>query len=101
MLVYNITTKVDWTIARDWEAWMLDFHIPEVLGSGAFERHQFVRLLETDETEGPTYAVQYFASHRHKYNEYVKQYANRYRQEAFEKWGSHFIAFTSLMEVIS
>eukprot|EP01035_Chromulina_nebulosa_P051609 gene51609-70282_t len=61
-IIYNITTKVDWLVHDAWLRWMLDVHIPEVLGTGCFEKHLLVRILETDETEGPTYAVQYQAA---------------------------------------
>ena len=100
MLLYNITTKVDWTIADDWVKWMLDFHIPEVLGTGCFEKHQFVKLLDIDETEGPTYAVQYFAATQQDYDNYIQLYANRFRSEVIDKWGQNFIAFRTLMQVI-
>lgn len=101
MLLYNVTTKVDWTIADDWVKWMLDFHIPEVLGTGCFEKHQFVKLLDIDETEGPTYAVQYFAATQQDYDNYIQLYANRFRSEVIVKWGQNFIAFRTLMQVIN
>ena len=100
MLVYNVTTKIDWSIAEEWVRWMQDVHIPEVIGTGCFERHLFVKLLEVDEEEGPTYAVQYFAKNRDGYDRYIKQHAPSFREAIMETWGSRFIAFRSLMEVV-
>ena len=100
MLIYNVTTKVDWTIADDWVQWMKEEHIPAVIATGSFLKYQFVKLLQTDEEEGPTYAVQYFATTQNEFDNYLKLYADALRKETTEKWGNRFIAFRSLMEVV-
>ena len=99
MIIYNVTIKVDWTSADKWLQWMKNTHIPEVIATGCFEKHQLVRLLEIDETEGPTYAVQYYALSIKNYNEYLQQYAPDLKQKSIEKWGENFIAFRSLMQI--
>ena len=100
MVIYNVTTKVDWSIADEWVQWMLDIHIPEVIGTGYFEKHQFVQLLEVEQEDGPTYAVQYFAASEQHYEHYLQQYAAAFSKESINKWGKKFIAFKSLMRVI-
>jgi len=50
---------------------MVNVLIPEVPGSGCFKKHQFVRLSEIDETEGPTYAIQYYADDKTDYDRYL------------------------------
>ncbi len=100
MLVYNVTTKLDWSIAELWLQWMLDTHVPEVLSTGCFQKHQLARLLEVDDEEGPTYAIQYFAANRDKYDEYITRYAAGFRNQAIERWGNKFIAFRTVMEVV-
>lgn len=101
MYIYNITTKVDWRIHDEWLAWMQDVHIPEVTGTGCFDRHQFVRVLDIDETDGPTYAAQYFAASLAKYNHYINAYAPKLRQEIQAKWGEKALSFRSLMEIVN
>ncbi|HEY1022825.1 MAG TPA: DUF4286 family protein, partial [Flavisolibacter sp.] len=61
MIIYNVTIKVDASIADAWLAWLLEEHIPEVMQTGCFSDKKVVRLLEVDESEGPTYAIQYSA----------------------------------------
>lgn len=100
MLIYNVTTKVDWSIAEEWTTWMQQIHIPQIIGTGCFVKSQFARLLEVDEEEGPTYATQYFAPSKSEYDSYLATYASGFRDEIFEKWGNKFISFRSLMEVI-
>ncbi len=100
MIVYNVTSKVTWAIHDGWLQWMKEEHIPEVLATGCFTDARFFRLLETEEEEGPTYTVQYFAESKELQENYVQIHVNTLRQKAFEKWGNQFIAFRSLMEVV-
>ena len=99
MIIYNVTVKVDWDISADWAAWMKEIHMPEVMSTGCFEKCQFVRLLQVDETDGPTYAAQYYAASLGKYDDYIHRFSSDLRQKTMDKWGDQFIAFRTLMEV--
>ncbi len=100
MIIYNVTWKVDWSIHDEWVAWMKDYHIPKVLGTGCFVKNNFARLLEVEEEDGPTYSLQYYADTRADYQRYIEEYAPAFREENVRKWGDRFIAFRSLMEVV-
>ena len=101
MIVYNVTIKVNASIASDWLAWLQDEHIIEVIATRCFSGANIMRLLEVDDAEGPTYAIQYFAENRQLYDQYIEKYAGIMRQKSFDKWGDKFIAFRSVMEVIN
>ena len=101
MFIYNVTIKVDHSIHDNWLQWMKEVHIPDVMKTGCFEKHVFIRLLETDETEGLTYAVQYYAISKAQYNRYIDLYAAKLRKDGMDKWGNKFIAFRTLMEVVN
>lgn len=101
MIIYNVTTKVAWPISEAWVQWMQDIHIPEILGTGCFEKHQFAKILEVDEEDGPTYTVQYHAATIEKYQQYINQYSQNFKQEILAKWSDQIVAFRSLMEVIN
>lgn len=100
MIIYNITIKVDDDIAGAWLNWLLDVHIPDVMSTRCFLEKKVVRLLETDDSEGPTYAIQYTAESRADYNRYIELHAPEMRRRSIEKWGDKFIAFRSVMEVV-
>ena len=100
MIIYNITFKIEWPVAEDWLRWMQETHIRKVLETGCFEKHQLVRLLQVDETEGPTYACQFYAPALSKYNYYLQHYAQLFREQIQEKWGEKYIDFHTLMQVI-
>lgn len=100
MIVYNVTVKTEHAIAENWLQWMRAEHIPDILNTGCFTQASILRLLEVDDTEGPTYAVQYHADSKALYDQYISQYAGDMRQKAFDKWGNRFIAFRSVMELV-
>jgi hypothetical protein len=99
-IIYNVTNKVEAIIADDWLKWMMQEHIPEIMATRCFYQYKVVRLLEVDETDGPTYAVQYTAESKADYNRYIEKYAVEMRQKASQKWGEQFIAFGSVMAVV-
>ncbi|MEN9686598.1 MAG: hypothetical protein RLZZ28_2384 [Bacteroidota bacterium] len=101
MLIYNVTTKLSWPIHEAWLKWMKEKHIPEILATGCFTDARFVRLLDTDEAEGPTYAVQFFAETAEQYQKYLDAHAPLLRKEAMETWGEQFISFRTLMQVVN
>lgn len=100
MIIYNVTIKVEGTIADAWLQWMLHEHIPDVMKTGCFDEYKVVRLLEVDDSEGPTYAIQYHAPSKADYNRYITVHAEGLRQKSFDKWGNRFIAFRSVMQVV-
>jgi hypothetical protein len=100
MIIYNVTIKIEQSIADQWLQWLLNEHIPDIMQTGCFSSHKVVRLLEVDESEGPTYAIQYHADSKADYNRYIETHATSMRQKAFDKWGNRFIAFRSVMQVV-
>lgn len=101
MTIYNVTIKVTHAISDNWLAWMKEEHIPDVIGTGCFTHAVILRLIEVDDSEGPTYAIQYHAESKSLYNRYIEFHAPEMRQRAFDKWGDQFIAFRSVMQVVN
>jgi hypothetical protein len=100
MIVYNVTIKVDWEIHDEWLQWMKNEHIPMMLKTGSFFESRILRLLETDEQDGPTYAFQYHASTIEDYTKYIDKHASTLREHTSQRWGDQTIAFRSVMEVL-
>ena len=101
MIIYNITTKVHHSIEAEWLQWLKTVHIKEVMESNCFTEYKIVKLLDIDETDGPTFAVQFFTESKAFYNRYVETYASLMRKKAMDKWGDKFIAFRSVMKVVN
>jgi hypothetical protein len=100
MITYNITAKVDPSIANEWLQWQQEEHIPEIMALGLFTSYKIFRLLEQDEEDGVTYIIQYTTASMQQYKHYVDAHAALTRKKAFNRWGDRFIAFRSVMEVI-
>lgn len=101
MYIYNVTIQLAWSIHDKWVVWMKTKHIPEVMQTGCFADFRFVRVLDVDETEGPTYATQYMAATREHYDRYINEFAGALRQDALNEWGDQFAGFRSLMQVVN
>jgi hypothetical protein len=101
MIIYNVTVKVVHTIAKDWLSWLKEEHIPDIISTGCFSHATILRLLETEDADGITYAIQYHAESKALYNRYIEKFADAMRKKGFEKWGDKFIAFRTVMEVVN
>ncbi len=100
MLIYNVTIQPEWSIHDAWKKWMTETHLPEMMETHCFEKFHFCRLLEMDETHGPTYTVQYFARTREDYQRYMDEFAAGLRQKGIDQWADKMVAFRSLMELV-
>jgi hypothetical protein len=101
MIIYNVTIKVTPSITDAWLKWMNEEHIPEVIATECFTHAVMTRLLEIDDSEGPTFAIQYHAESKALYNRYIDKFAAALRQKSFDKWGNQFIAFRSVMQIVN
>lgn len=101
MIIYNVTVKTDHSIAAAWLQWLKEEHIPDIIRTGCFTHANILRLVEVDESDGITYAVQYHAANKEQYDRYISEFANEMRQKATDKWGNKFIAFRTVMQVVN
>ena len=100
MLVYNITTKVHASVDAAWLQWQHEENIPATMATGFFTAYKLLRLLEQDDTEGNTYAIQYTAITEEQYQQYMIIHAPLLQHKALENWGDSTISFHSVLEVI-
>ena len=99
-IIYNVTVKVEKDIAGNWLQWLLEEHGPQIIATNCFTKFIALKLLEYDDEESTTYAIQYFADTIEDYHNYINQYAEQFRTRAFNTWGNKFVAFRTVMEVI-
>lgn len=100
MIIYNVTVKTEAAIANDYINWLKEEHIPDIINTGCFTSAKILRLLEVDETDGPTFAIQYHAESKALYNRYIEKYSDEMRKKSADIWGQKVIAFRSVMEVV-
>ncbi len=100
MILYNVTIKINHDAEQEWLQWMKDEHMPELMQTGLFVDSKLFRLLDIDDTEGATYAAQYFCKNMEDYNNYISAYSAAMRAKGIEKFGDRFIAFRTIMEQV-
>jgi hypothetical protein len=100
MIIYNVTTKLDHSIAEAWLEWLKKEHIPDLVQTGCFTHAVILQLSNEDDSEGSTYAVQYYAESKAMYDRYIEQYADTMRKKTTDKWGNKFVSFRTLMKVV-
>ena len=101
MIIYNVTYKVDHSIAADWLRWLKEEYIPEIIGTSCFTHAIVLHIVEADDEEGITYAIQYHTDNKERYNKYIDNFADDLRKKSIDKWGNKFIAFSTLMQVVN
>jgi hypothetical protein len=101
MIVYNVTVKVEAGIAPQWLQWLHSEHAPHMLATGCFYKFQVLQLLEVDDAEGLTYAIQYYAHTTADYETYLAQHATPLQQQAQARWGNRFVFFSTLMQIVA
>jgi Domain of unknown function (DUF4286) len=100
MIIYNVTVKVDLDIVEDWKDWMLKKHIPDVMKKGKFKAYKLLKIMEMDETNGITYAIQYFCDKIEDYFDYSNRFSKALQKEHNERYKNKFVAFRTIMKEI-
>ena len=101
MIVYNITTQVDWDIAEAWLIWQQETFIPEVMATQLFDEYKVYQLLELDNQEGPTYTIQFFTNAMERYSTFIADHASALREKSIDRWGEQFISYHSCMQLVN
>jgi hypothetical protein len=99
MILYNVTTSLEPSIADEWVAYMREHHMAEVVGTGCFIRSVLLRLLN-EEDDGVTYAAQYFSVSLEQLEAYQQHFAPALRQEMDEKFAGKYHSFRTTLEVV-
>ena len=99
MIIYNITTKVHPAVDAAWLQWQRLENIPDMMATGFFISYQLCRLLEQDDSDGNTYALQYTTTAA-QHQQYMHLQAAMMQQKAVEKWRDAVISFSSVLQVI-
>jgi hypothetical protein len=100
MIVYNVTVKIDLDINDVWLPWMKSEHIPKVIATGCFSSYKMYRVVEADQTDGITYAIQYFGESMSDYFTYQNEYAKDLQKEVKDLFPDKFVAFRTVLREV-
>ena len=100
MIIYNVTINIDDDVHEEWKQWIQKVHIPAVMATGFFLENKLCKIL-VDEEKGTSYSIQYTCTSMKDYEDYRREYAPRLQKEHADKYADKFVAFRTLLEVVS
>ena len=100
MLIYNVTSKVDHRVHASWLKWMEDHFLPAKKATKLVASYQLTRLVNVDDSQGPTYALLLSFNKRDDYKAYQVKYLKGFEKAVKEKWGDDVLSFASTLDVV-
>tara|TARA_R110000751_G_scaffold227872_3_gene329658 strand:+ start:232 stop:558 length:327 start_codon:yes stop_codon:yes gene_type:complete len=100
MIIYNITVNIDDSVHDEWLEWIKTEHIPQVLGTGKFEKATFSQVLVEEDMGGKTYSIQFRSYSREALNAYYKEDADRFSQEGLKKFADKMLTFKTELQIV-
>ena len=101
MIIYNVTTHVESTIASEWTDYMREKHIPLMLATGKFKEATFTRINPSESTaQGLSFSVQYLCPNQATLNHFKAEDAERINRAYREQFGTDALEFTTELELI-
>mgnify|MGYP003576183226 CR=1 FL=1 len=97
MTVLNVTTIIDEQIKDEFLEYLQHVHIPLVLSTGKFEKHQLLQLTEPV-NEGLTFCVQYFAKSASDLEDFKASFLDKIDSGLSTKFGNRALSFKSVLE---
>ena len=99
MIIYNVTVSVEDSIKDKWLQWMLNEHIPDVLGCGLFLKAQINQVMSESDSSS-TFAIAYTSPTLEDFKKYQSDYAPIFKEQHILKFGDKTTSFRTLMNVI-
>ena len=100
MIIYNVTIRIDLSVHDLWIRWMKEEHIPRVMETGCFVESKVYRILQEDETEGISYAFQYFAESISDYFNYQNNFAAKLQKESLDLFPDKYTAIRTILKEV-
>ncbi len=100
MIIYNVTIRIDLSVHDLWLRWMKEEHIPRVMETGCFVESKVYRILQEDETEGISYAFQYFAESISDYFNYQNNFAAKLQKESLDLFPDKYTAIRTILKEV-
>lgn len=100
MIIYSESFHVEYSIEKNWQAWVKDILIPEVYASRRFSKVIFSKVISHSDETGYTYSLQYFTNNKKNMEEYYKLYFKKLVQLISNKFGTQVLSFKTELEVI-
>jgi tellurite resistance protein len=99
-MLYIVTVRIDADIADEWQAWMQDVHVPDVMDTGCFATAAMVRCEDEDTQSRRAYRIVYRAHSEGAFQRYQDEFAEPLQAEHTERYERKFDAGRELLPVV-
>lgn len=93
MLIYEITATVDEALVAEYEKYMTERHIPDLLETGNFAAAFFAK-------SGNVYRIGYHADSREQFDSYISNHAERLRADFAEHFPKGVEVERQVLEIV-
>ena len=100
MYIYNVTINIDESVHDKWLEWMHKKHIPAMIATGKFSKALMSRVMINEEMGGLTYSIQFTTDSKKTLEKYLKEDANKFRNEAQQLFPNKFVTFRTELQVV-
>lgn len=100
MVVYNITFHIDKDILEDTLTYIKKSYIPQAVASGFLWQPCLLRVMQTPQDEGVSYAVQFHVKNIDTLNYWMEKKGKEINQAITNRFGNKIVGFTTLLEEI-
>lgn len=104
MILYTVNISVDLSIAEEWQQYMLETHIPEVMAAGFFEGYRFRRFLKDGNGGLPAgealYRIEYTCRSMERLEAYQAEAAPALQKDHTDRYEGRAIAYREILQEI-
>ena len=101
MIVYSVTITLAQEDGHDWERYMMDKHLDDVVNTGCFAFANLRKVLDENEGENEvSYVGEYFAPNRASLERYYRDFAEEMRNDANSRFEGKIKASRKVYELI-
>ena len=100
MLMYLVKIRIDEEIADEWQRWMQQVHVPDVVKTGCFDKAWIARDTAGDGAGRRAYRMIYLAPSRADYERYQERFAPDLQEDHTRRFEGRFDASREILEVV-
>ncbi len=99
MLIFNTSYHISQNFYNEWFSWLRSEHIPFMLASGKFRSPQLAKIIQTDETDGSSYSLQFNIENMDELLQWHEENGQYFDTHCSRKFGSEVLFFSTVLEI--
>lgn len=100
MIVYRVNVEVDRDVAQDWQQWMQEHHVPDVIRTGFFDSAEMFQVQQekANATQRLAFVFEYRTSSIERFQQYTEQAAPELQRDHTQRYCGKFNASREILE---